>query len=36
MEILLKILAVWVLFDLFVFLPLWIAAKGGVKPECHR
>jgi hypothetical protein len=27
----LKILGIWIAFDLFVFLPLWIAAHGGLR-----
>lgn len=27
----LKITAIWVLFDLVVFLPLWIAVHGGIR-----
>lgn len=27
----LKILIAWVLFDLVVFLPLWVAAHGGIR-----
>jgi hypothetical protein len=29
----LKVAAVWLLADLVVFLPLWIAAHGGVRSD---
>ena len=27
----LKILGIWFAFDVFVFLPLWIAVRGGLR-----
>jgi hypothetical protein len=29
----LKVAAIWLLFDLVVFLPLWIAAHGGLRDD---
>jgi hypothetical protein len=33
MELALKITVIWLLFDLVVLLPLWIAAHGGIRSD---